>query len=135
MKRRDHHPAKGFDISSIAATRRQWDVDVVALPGPLAGLAESARIGREEIVLMERNRECRWIGIEGRLGAIAMVHVPVDRGDTAQSVHFAGMQYGDHRIGEQAETHAETRHRVMAWRAYQRIGILDLAADDRIEGG
>ncbi len=82
---------------------------------------------------MQRDRQGVGVGIEDPLRAVAVMHVPVDRRDTAQLVRGAGMADRDGHIGEEAEAHASVGRCVVAGWPHQRIGILHVAPHHGIQ--
>ena len=82
---------------------------------------------------MERNGEHVRIAVEGGLGAVAVVHVPVDGGDPFKPMNRARMLDADDGVAEQAEAHGEIGQRMVARRAAQHIGIVDLAREHGVE--
>ena len=72
--------------------------------------------------------------IEDVLGAIAVMHVPIDDGDFLRPVLLLAMTCGDGDVVEQAETHALGRSCVVAGWAHGAEGVFDLASENGIDG-
>ena len=58
---------------------------------------------------MQRDREHRGVVPEDRLGAVAVVHVPVDDGDPTEAARCLGVPDADGDVREEAEAHAPVR--------------------------
>ena len=80
-----------------------------------AAFVPCARAGIER-ALVRTGEEQRWIVPESGLGAIAMMHVEIGNGDTAEAVVVAGVLRGDCNRIEQAKSHREVRLGMMAGR-------------------
>ena len=65
---------------------------------------------------MDRTEEQAVVVLERRLGAVAVVDVEIDHGDTGEALGL-GRSRGDGDVGEQAETHGTVRLCMMAGRA------------------
>ena len=84
---------------------------------------------------MQRDRERVRVVDERALGAVAVVDVPVDDGDPADAELVAGLHHRQREVGEQAVAAAPVALRVVARRTHQRVGVVDLAGDDRAHRG
>ena len=133
-ERRQHHALEGGEIGAGAGARRQRNVEVVAGAGAGAVLLDPAGVQRKEPILMDRHGEHRRVLVEGLLRAVAVMHVPIDRGDAPEPVRRARMQGGDRDIAEQAEAQSAVALGMVAGRADQRVGVAHLALDHRIHG-
>lgn len=68
------------------------------------------------------------------MGAVAVVHVPVEDEDALQPVRVDGVTRGDGHVGEQAEAHRGAGGLgVVAGRAVQRGGQRRVAAQQRVD--
>src|SRR3546814_17561737 len=86
----------------------------VGVHAALTGRA-GARIER---ALVGRGVEQVGIVPEGRLGAVAVMHVEVHHGDAAQAVRLTCMQGTDRDVVEQAEPHGAVRLGMVAGRPH-----------------
>ena len=68
-------------------------------------------------------------------GAVAVVDVEVDDGDTLEAAHVERVTRGDGDVVEEAKAHRAVARRVMARRPDRAEGVGDSAVDDRIGGG
>ena len=84
---------------------------------------------------MQGNRQHIGPFFEDRLRAVAVVHIPVDHGDFAQSVAGLGGLDGNGNVGEKAKAHGAVCQAVMPRWPRQRIGIVRLALEHRVHGG
>jgi hypothetical protein len=74
------------------------------------------------------------IGLEDRLGPVAVVHVPVDDEDPLRPVRVARAARRHGHVVEQAEAHRLVGGGVVAGRAHGGEGVARLAAQDRPRG-
>ena len=84
---------------------------------------------------MQGDREHAGIVVERRLGAVAVVDVPVDDGDASEAARGAQVVCRDGDVAEQAEPHALARERVVTRRAAERVDVVDLAVEHGVAGG
>jgi len=103
MQRGKNDLLDGMKICAVPAAGRQGQVDVGAISLAFAALGQHADVEGVEAVLMQRDREHLRIVIEGLLGAVAVMDVPIDDGDAAVSVAGERMAGGQRDIGEEAE--------------------------------
>ena len=81
---------------------------------------------------MEGDGEHARVAVEGGLGAVAVVHVPVDDRDALHAVHGEAVVDGDRDVAEDAEAAAHRRLGVVAGRAHERVAVVELAGDHRV---
>src|SRR5882672_11798432 len=83
---------------------------------------------------MRREKEDTWIIIEDALGAVSMMHVPID---DCHALNFRIMvlriSRGDRHIVEETKTHGSLGGRVMARRPYRHKRIRGLSLHDEID--
>jgi hypothetical protein len=84
---------------------------------------------------VQRDREHAGVGVERVLGAVAVVDVPVDDRHPLDPQRRAGVQRGERGVREQAVAAGERGLGVVAGRAHERVGVVDVAADDRLDRG
>ena len=103
----------GRDERLVAASGRQRPVVLRARGGARAGLAtgSGARVVRG--LVRRRVAEGR-IGVEDRLRAVAVVHVPVDDRDPLRNASRPQPRHGDRHVVEQAEAAAPPSRRVVS---------------------
>ncbi|MNV35487.1 hypothetical protein D3C71_1269350 [compost metagenome] len=130
VDRRQH--LVGPDIAEAEATtaRRQQDVADVAD----AALAHAARV-REQPGLVGAVVGHLGVGLEDRLGAIAVVHVEIDDGDALQAIFVTRIGGSDGHVVEQAEAHRGAGGGVVAGRAHRAEGDRVFAEHHRIHRG
>ena len=80
-------------------------------PGPSPTSVTAPLSERVEAVLVQRDREHVGVAPEGRLGAVAVVHVPVDDRDPPDAPRRAQVQHRERDVAEQAEAAAGRRAR------------------------
>ena len=97
---------EGLAELGAASARRERRVEDVAD----AGLGRGARAGIERH-LVGRGVEDGRVGPDDRLGAVAVVDVPVDDGDAGGAVGPLGVAGGDDGVVEEAEAHGLARLR------------------------
>ena len=131
LKGRHDKLAHGIEIGAVARAGRQRNVDVVALAVALAVFFHEAAVRRVELALVHRDHQRLRIVVEGLLRAVAVVHVPVQEGDTAEAEIPAQPLCRDDAVAEDAEPAAEIRFRMVARRAVQHIGVVDATVHDR----
>ena len=85
----------------------------------LVARARAAGAGIER-PLVQRHREDRVVAAEDRVGAVAVVHVPVDDRDALESERVLGVASGDRDVAEEAEAHRAVGERVVARRPDER---------------
>ena len=113
-----------------AGARRQRRVDDVAAPG----FAGRAGAGIEGILVRGSEEDIR-VGGEDGLGAVAVVDVEIDDGDTPQPVLVSRVRGADGDVVEQAKAHGAARFGVVAGRAHRAERVLGLARRHRADGG
>ncbi len=131
---RDHHPVERDQVGSPARARGQRHVDGRAGAVAVAGVLEQPAARREQVLLVQRDRQHRRIGPEAVLGAVAVVDIPVDDRHPVESAYAPQVRGGQRRIGEHAVAAAAGRPGVVARRAYQCVRVVDGAVDDRVDG-
>src|SRR5215475_2307979 len=99
-------------VFSVAAPSRQWNIHGVAQPCSGAALGSSARPGVEG-ELMRAEKQHAGVVLEGLLGAIAMMHVPIHDQDAFQAIAFLGVTRGNGDVVEQTEAHGTLAFGVM----------------------
>ena len=114
---------------------RQRDVDVVAVARVLARLVQIARFAREPAILVDRHRQHIVAVVERLLRAVAVMHIPVERGDPRQPAVGQRVHRGDRDIAEDAEAAPAVALRVVPRRAHQRVGVVHLVVEHRVDGG
>src|ERR1700681_2801597 len=84
---------------------------------------------------MQGNRQHAGIAIEDCLRSIAVMHVPIDRGDALQTM--GGLSVADRHadIPKKAKAHTHLRSGVMTWRPHQSVSVRHGALDHGIDGG
>ena len=70
--------AKTVPAEKKAAARQQGNVDIVALAPVAAAVLRRAGVEREAALLVERDRQHVGAFVEDRLGAVAVMNVPVE---------------------------------------------------------
>jgi len=96
-----------------------------------AALVQMPRIKGEQVVLVDGYGERLAVTVKDLLGAVAVVHIPVDDRDPAQTEDGSRPCEGHPDVGEDAESHSGIRPRMMSRRPDQRIGVGDRAVQDR----
>src|SRR5690606_19367160 len=84
-------------------------------------------------MLVDAEVEDAAVLVENVLGAVAVVHVPVDDGDALQSVDGAGVTGRDGDIVEDAETHAPVGGGVVSGRADCTEGVAVFPGDHGVD--
>ena len=107
---------------------------VAPRPGPSPTSSTVAPPVRVQPVLVQRDREHVGIAPERRLGAVAVMHVPVDDRDPPDAVCGTQVQRGDRDVAEHAEATAARRLGVMARRSHEGVHGVDPAVEHRIGG-
>ncbi len=112
---RDQHVRQDAEVLAVAAAGRQRDVDRCAKTRTASRLAKisGARIVGE---LVGGYVEDRGIGLEAVLGAVAVVHVPVENQQLVESCLALEGACGDGDVVEQAEAHGAIGLGVVAGR-------------------
>lgn len=112
--------------------RRERTIQDLSLPFAFTTLRHGpgARIQRG---LMGRKEEDRAVLVKNFLGAIAVMHIPVDDGDTFDAVGPLSVAGGDRDIIKKAETHGRRRPGMMAGRPHGTKGIGMAAGHDAID--
>src|SRR6202140_3323781 len=84
---------------------------------------------------MQGNRQHAGIVIEDCLRSIAVMHVPIDRGDALQTM--GGLSVADRHahIPKKAKAHTYLRSGVMTWRPHQTVSVRHGALDPGTDGG
>ncbi len=133
LDRGDDDPLDRRVVAAVAGARRERNVDAVAGARALAGVLDQPRAGREEPVLVQGDRQHAGVVVEGVLGAVAVVDVPVDDRDPLEAVDGAHVLDRDRDVGEDAEAAAFVALGVVAGRPVQRVGVVDVAVPDRLD--
>src|SRR5215211_1583844 len=123
-------PGESRRIQVFPRARRQRHVRREAQPlsfSNFAGLAGP----RVEGTLMRREVEHPTVAVEDVLGAVAVVHVPVQDGDLLEPSR-EGVPGGDGRVVREAETHPVVSSRMVAGRTGYGEG--HLAGESALEG-
>ena len=115
-------------LAPVARAKRRVDDIVVN-----ATLADGAGAGKERH-LMRRGIEHRRVGPENRLGAVAVMHVEIDDGDTFGAVHDLGVAGGDGGCVEEAEAHRCGHFGMMAGRSHRHEGVAVAAVHHAVHG-
>ena len=76
---------------------------------------------------MHRDVKDPGVGLEQMLGAVAVVHVPVEDGHPFQAVMLQGIYRAQGDIVKKAETHGPVPLGVMPGRAHGAEGVIQLA--------
>ena len=87
-QRRHDDALEGVAVGADAAARRQRDVEVRAAARALADDVDAPAARRVVLVLVQRDREHVRVAQEDRLGAVAVVDVPVDDRDAPDAAHL-----------------------------------------------
>ena len=82
---------------------------------------------------MQRDEEDRLVPLHERLGAVAVVHVPVDDRDPLQAELGLGVARGDDDVAEDAEAHRAVLEGVVPWWPDEREAA-ELDRPDRAAG-
>src|SRR6185312_1806497 len=82
---------------------------------------------------MQGDRQDARVVVEGVLGAVAVVDVPVDDRDPLEAVDGAHVLDRDRDVGEDAEAAPFVALGVVAGRPVQRVGVVDVAVPDRLD--
>ena len=100
---RDHRLDEGQELVGARA-RRHREVDGVALAVAVAEIRRGPR-ARIERALVDARVEDPGGAVEDRLGAVAMVDVPVDHQDALDAALLESVRGGHRDVVEQAEAH------------------------------
>ena len=106
--------AKGVGVHGVTGAGPQRDVHDGRIAGP-----RPARAGVER-PLVERDEQDRVVAADDRLGAVSVMHVPVDDRDTLDAELRLRVTGRDDGVGEDAEAHGSIGERVVARRPYER---------------
>ena len=117
-----------FD-AAVFGRQRRVDDGVV-----FAALAAGAGAGKQRHLVRRAIHHGR-IGPEDILGAVAVMHVEVDHGGTADAVFALGVTRGNRGMIEKAEAHRLADFGVMAGRAHRDERVVVGAGHDRVGGG
>ena len=127
---RGHDVVPGVQVGAPAGARRERDVDVrTERAGPPASV-DHAGVVRVEAVLVQRDRQRVRVVVVDPLGAVAVVHVPVDDRDPSEPGLRAGLLHRHRDVGEDAVAASPVALGVVPGRPDQREGDVDLAVDD-----
>jgi len=130
LERRQDDPLERSAIQAVAAAGGERHVDGVSLAIALAALRGVAgpRIERE---LVGRHVEDVGVGVEHLLGAVAVMHVPVDDRDAVESAR-ARVRRRDGRVVEEAEAHRLVRAGVVSRRSHESDAALHRPVEDGV---
>ena len=81
MERWEDDLLHGFNVYIVARTRGQRNVEVCAFTPSRATRLKPAGVAVIVPFLMNLDRQDIWAVIKNRLGAIAVVHIPIQHGD------------------------------------------------------
>src|SRR5450830_401158 len=87
---------------------------------------------RIELMLKETHHQYPWVMAKCHFGAVTVVHIKIDNGDTLQTMDVDCMTRGNRDVIEQTKTHWRGRCGVMTGRTDGTEGIFQLAGNDRI---
>ena len=130
VKRGQDQPLHRFQIVVMAGAGGQGDVQVEAEALALPTLIRPARVQRIVPVLMKRDRQHFGVGQEDRLGAVAVMHVPIEDGDAPCQAMCLCRAHGNCDVVQQAKAIRPVGQRVVPRRARQGIGVSRLPAQD-----
>ena len=130
---RDDDLVERVEVAAVTRAGRERDVDRAAGAGALAALGQGAGVRREDVVLVDRDRQHVGLRVERRLRPVAVVDVPVDDGDALHAAHGAGMGGRDGEVAEDAEAHAAGGDGVVPGRADERVGVRDAAVEHGVD--
>ena len=91
LERRDDDAVDRVEVRTRARARRERNVEGRACSLTRPGLAQEPRARGVEPILVQRDREHRGVEPEDRLGAVAVVHVPVDDSHPTEAARCLGM--------------------------------------------
>ncbi|MDT4851905.1 hypothetical protein FQZ97_861140 [compost metagenome] len=132
LQRRHDHPLHGVAIGVVAAAGEERHIEVVAEPPAGAPFLHRTLADGETVVLVDRQRQHIVAVKEDRLGAITVVHVPVQHRHAANTVAGLGGFHCDGDVRQVAEAHAAIGQAVVPRRPRQGIGVVQFAAKHRI---
>ena len=125
----EHPLGEGGAIGGTVGAGRQRNVENVAC----AGFGGCAGAGVERPLVSGGVEDGRVVP-KGGLGAVAVMDVPIDDGDTLRAVRALRVAGGDGDGGEEAETHRPVGLGVVAGRADRAEGVGDHARHHRVDG-
>jgi len=133
-------PVERLQIPPVARPRRERDVHVVPLARARAVFLDLARLGvsvgiPRPVVVVDADGEHVRAVVEDRLGAVAVVDVPVDDGDAVDGPVGQRRLDGDRRVVEKTEAVDLCRLGVVAAWPNERVRDVHEAARDGVVGG
>ncbi len=120
LQRRQHDALHGLHVGVVTAAGKQRHVEVEATTAILADVFGAAVARREAAVLVQGNAQHVVAPVVDRLGAVAVVHVPVQHRDPLDAVARFGRLDGHGDVGEETEAHRLVRQAVVTRRPRQR---------------
>ncbi|MCI0363184.1 MAG: hypothetical protein L0219_04835 [Phycisphaerales bacterium] len=114
-----------MEVGGVVEAGWERRIDGEAFAGAVADLVEVAGVG-EEAVLVGTEEENISAVIEGVLGAVAVMDIPVDDEDALKVVVSDGMRGGDGDVVEETKAHGLSGFGVVAWGADEGEGATDL---------
>lgn len=132
FQRRDDDAPHGVQVAVVAGAGQHRHINVAACPGAFTAIPFAGIARREAAVLMQRQRQHVAVLPIDVLGAVAVVHVPVEYRHLAEAMAGLGALDSDGNIGQEAEAHRLIRQAVVARRTRQRIGVIQLALQHRL---
>ena len=129
LDQRHQCPLEGGDVLGVARSGRERQVHGRAFAPTPANLADVAG-SRVEGELVTREIEDIWIFVERVLGAVAVVHVPVENHHPLQALLGLEGPRRDRHVVEQAEAHGVIRLGVVARGTHGGQTVSQLTAGD-----
>ena len=84
---------------------------------------------------MDRQSQDARVAVERALGAVAVVHVPVNHRDTFEPPDCPRMVHRDCPVSEQAKAHGLIRQCMVPRRAQQGVGVVHIAVEHGVNCG
>ncbi len=123
-----------LQIFDITHSRRKRNILGVARPSSAARFIRLAG-ARIKGILVCTEEKHRRIFVEGVLGAVAMMHIPINNGHPLQTVPLLQIPGGDRDVIEETKPHRMFGFRMMTRGTDGTKGILDPAFHDGVGGG
>jgi hypothetical protein len=133
MDCRTDDPIERLDIGAVSAAGRQRHIEVEPAPCAAAYIVRAAALDGIAGILMQRNREHARVLVKRVLGAVAVVHIPVDNGNPLDTVHGLRMLDGQSDIAENAKPAPSVGLGVMTARPDERISVIDTTLEHRVD--
>ena len=134
-QRRQHDRFQRIAPAVVPCAGHQRNVNVVTFAGTGAAIFLSGIARWETAVLVQR--DCQHIVTMqvDMLRTVAVVHIPVEDRHFTQPEPRLRPLHGNGNVGKKTEAHRLIRQAVVARRPRQRVGIIQLAAQHRLNRG